>query len=275
MSKKKRQLKKFILVYSDTHIGSTVALWPDKFTSQSGHQVPQNALQEWLWECWLDMQERIAEMTKGHKLTTVCLGDVIEGQHHRTTEIMTPELDDQISATIEIYQGLKDKLKPTTSYFIRGTECHSKNIEGLLGNLFGSPKDDFTQQGAFDHLKLDVDGCVCSFAHHTSCTSRPYLEASAHSFTLGTEIMEAVRNGHTPPDVVCRAHRHRHGIWKDGNCMSVVTGAWQALTRHGRKVVPAAVPNPSVVLLEFVPGRKLPIDHELVYVPEESNIHKI
>ena len=271
MSKKNKS--KFILVFSDTHVGSDIAIWPKGFVSQSGHDLPQSKFQEWLNECWDHMLSWVHNMVGDDDLTAVFNGDIIEGTHHRTTEIMSAKPEDQFDAAVQIFESIAqiaDRL-----YMIEGTECHVGRMEAAVGARFGAVVNPVTQQAAFPRLVLDVDGCICSFAHHIGTTSRPYLEASQHSINHGVEVIEAARNGHAIPNVMCRAHRHRHGIWRDGNLMSIVTGAWQGITRFGSKVVPAAVPNPSVVLLEFVEGTLLPIPHELVFVPKQSPIHKI
>jgi hypothetical protein len=72
------------------------------------------------------------------------------------------------------------------------------------------------------------------------------------------------------PSVMVRAHRHRHGIWEDGNQMSVITGAWQGLTRYGYKVVPDAIPQPSAVIFDARNQEKgeLPITHRRIYTAE-------
>ena len=266
--------KKFVLLLSDTHIGSTVGLWPNEFMSQSGHPLPPSVFQDWLLECWEDMQLsvmlKVAELSGDSlpELTTVFNGDVIEGIHHRSIEIMSANMDDQFGAAFKLFdpiRELSDKM-----FMIKGTECHTRNAEITIGDSLGCEKNEETGHAAFDHLKIDVDGCVMDFAHHTSATTRPYLEASIHSIQMGVAIMEAHRNGTAVPHVVCRAHRHRHGIYRDGNTVSAITGPWQGLTRHGRKVVPAAVCNPSVILFEFKEGQLLPETHEIVYVPKES-----
>ena len=269
--------RKFLLLLSDTHIGSNVALWPEHFKSQTGHELPQSVFQKWLYECWGDMQEwaktTISDIcdTDEPELFTVFNGDVIEGIHHKTIEIMSPNKDDQYTAAVQLLEPIRelsDKM-----FMVKGTECHTQNAESTIGDILKCEVNPDTGHAAFDHLKLDVNGCIMDFAHHTSATTRPYLEASIHGIQMGVAVMEAHRNGQAVPHVVCRAHRHRHGIFKDGNSISAITGPWQGLTRHGRKVVPAAVCNPSVVLFEFKEGQLLPETHEMVYVPKETPVH--
>jgi hypothetical protein len=260
-----------ILVLSDTHIGSTVGLWPEGFVLQSGHDAPQSKFQQWLWECWLEMQQWAQNKVEpGDHLTLVFNGDIIEGVHHRTVEIMSPNPEDQIPAALDVFAPLVDNLRPDKFLLIKGTECHSKGAEIALGHRLGGLIDPSTKQAAWDYVKLRANGTVVSFAHHCTPSSRKHLQATQHSIMISDEAMRSLEAGHTPAKVVCRAHRHEHGIWNNGRTMSVVTGAWQALTRHGHKVVPGAIPAPSAIMLSFPDENKLPEPDYILFEPEPA-----
>lgn len=282
MAGKKREGKKWVLVFSDTHVGSWCGLWPEGFVSQSGHELPQSKFQKWLWHCWKDAWSWVEHTVGNDDLTVVFNGDSVEGIHHKTIEVMSANPDDQYIACEQVFRPVANRASKL--FVTKGTECHTKNHEVSLGHQLGAVPNPQTGQAAWDYLQIEVNGCVCSFAHHTSATSRPYLEASQHSIALGVDSMESARNGRDVPSVICRGHRHRHGIWMDGNNISIVTGAFQGLTRHGHKVVPAAIPNPSVVLLEFSgPDYKgssfvqesLPKVHPRVYRPAQDKPVKV
>jgi hypothetical protein len=267
---------KKILVLSDTHIGSTVALWPPELVSVSGHDLRASKFQLWLWACWQSMQKWVKkQVKKGDELTIVFNGDIIEGIHHRTIEIMSPAIDDQYAAAMEIFRDLINELKPKQTFMIKGTECHTGNAEATVGRLIDSVPDPGTKQHAWDYLKLDVDGCVTSFAHHCSCSTRKNLQATQHSIMIFDEAARALDAGRAPARVVCRAHRHEHGVWNTGSHLSCVTGPWQALTRHGQKVVPGAIPKPSAILLNYE-GDVLPeVKYKIFQPKKDENMVKI
>lgn len=266
---------KKILLLSDTHIGSTVGLWPPDYKSKSGHDLPQSKWQQWLWASWGMMQDWAEGLvSEDDELTLVFNGDVIEGQHHRTVEIMSANIEDQFDAAATVLKGLVLRLEPKQIFFTNGTECHTRGAEKSLGNRLGAVKDPETGQGAFDYLKLDVDGCVTSFAHHCSCSTRRHLQATQHSVMISDENQRAMDAGHTPARVVCRAHRHEHGIWNNGDRMSIVTGPWQGLTRHGHKAVTGAVCSPSAVMLCY-DGGKLPQSEFIKFAPKETSTKPI
>jgi hypothetical protein len=256
---------KAILLLSDLHIGSTVGLWPEGFIANEGFSIGQNKFQKWLWECWKDMLAWSTKELNGCDYEVVLNGDLVEGIHHRTIQVMSADVGDQSTAVIEVLGQMA--AKASRLHVIKGTECHTRNDEIRVGAALNATKDPATGQNAWDMLDLEVNGTLCNFAHHITATARPYLEASAHSIALGSITHSRARSGKPVPKVICRAHRHRHGIWSDGNQMSIITGPWQGLTRHGNKVVPDAIPQPSAVILDFrgLEAGELPIVKPRVY----------
>lgn len=259
---------KLILVISDLHVGSTVGLWPSNFHSNEGNPIGQNQFQKWLWKCWMDANQWVSKITKGEPYDIVVNGDIVDGIHHKTLQVMTPDLGDQISAVRHILSGI---MKDNTSlHIIKGTESHTLNQEIAVGRALGASKNKANGQHAWDNLDLEMNGKLYNFAHHISATARTYLEASAHSIMLGNLTHARARTKKRVPDVMIRAHRHRHGIWQDGNQISAITGAWQGLTRYGYKVVPDAIPQPSVIIFDARNQDKdeLPLIHSRVYTAE-------
>lgn len=259
---------KLVLLLSDLHIGSTVGLWPEGFVSNEGFPIGQNRFQKWLWQCWNDVLKWSGAIIGKDEFEIVVNGDLVEGIHHRTLQVMSADVGDQTAAVLDILSKLAGSA--SKMHVIKGTECHTRNDEIRIGKALNASKDPSTGQHAWDVLDLEVNGTLYNFAHHISATARTYLEASAHSIALGALTHSRARSGKRVPKVICRAHRHRHGIWTDGNQMSCITGAWQGLTRHGYKVVPDAIPQPSAIILDARTTERgdLPLVHQRVYTPE-------
>jgi hypothetical protein len=259
---------KLIVILSDLHIGSTVGLWPTGFVSNEGNPIGQNKFQEWLWECWCDAMQWSRKIIGKDAFDLVLNGDLVDGIHHKTLQVMTPDPGDQTSAVLQTLSGLG--LQWSKLHVIKGTEAHSRNDEIRIGQALGGTRNPQTGQHAWDNLDLDVHGCLYNFAHHISATARTYLEASAHSIMLGNLTHARARAGKPVPQVMVRAHRHRHGIWQDGNQISMITGAWQGLTRYGYKVVPDAIPQPSMIITDHRQAEKgdLPLIHSRVYTAD-------
>jgi hypothetical protein len=259
-----------VVVLSDIHAGSTVALLPPGFVTLEGTEIGQSPIQRWLWECWTKCNVWIDDILGGDAHALVFNGDLIEGNHHGTKQVISPDVNDHVDAGIDIIKGRVAAADRT--FFVKGTECHVGNSEIIFGKAllekgFRVEKDPSTGLPAFDRLTLDVCGVRCVFRHHIPSAVRPYLESSQFSIQMGSEIMEAVRNGEQTPRVLCCAHRHRFGQFSDGHSLTVISPPWQMLTRHGHKVVSQARTKPGAYILDWrgVPDGKLPKVHELLF----------
>lgn len=260
-----------IVVLSDLHIGSTVGLWPVNFKTQEGHNIGQNEFQRWLWKCWIDLTlVQLPKYIGNDPYAVVLNGDIIEGIHHRTLQVMTANTTDQTNAAKQVLEPLAKQA--SRLFMVKGTEVHTKDREISLGEALKAEQDKSTGQHAFDRLSIDVHGCRCVFRHHMTTTARPYLEATAMSTELGSERIAAARVGHIIPKVLGLAHRHLHGVFKDVGGIVCVTAGWQGLTRHGFKVVGHSLPSPSCIVLDWR-GKNhgdTPRDEEFIYQAKQS-----
>jgi len=89
-----------LAIISDTHVGSSTALAPLEFTvhnrSDDERQVTKaNKLQTWLYECWTDYWNYVFKLSKKKRLIVVHVGDLIDGVHNQSTQLM-PEVEDQM-----------------------------------------------------------------------------------------------------------------------------------------------------------------------------------
>ncbi len=249
MGKPKNQGIKKVLVISDTHIGSTKGLLNPGFKTLEGNEIKLNAMQEWLWMCWIRANEFVADVTNGEPYALVINGDVIEGVHHQTKEIWSPLIQDQVEASLQILAPLSEAAAKT--FVIRGTECHVGNTEEVVGKVLNAEKDHQTGNNSFDRLTLDLNGIRHVFRHHIGTSVRRGLAGTQLSANLVEEQVEAVNNGEPIPRVVCCAHRHKFGTYTDGNGLCVVSPPWQGLTRFGHKVVSQARSQPGLYILDY------------------------
>lgn len=257
---------KVLVIVSDLHCGSTVGLMGPTFENFEANRVEQNDFQKWLWECWVDLWDEWMPTVAKRYLFCVN-GDLVDGVHHRTKEIVSQEPADHVELAC---QALELPMRGAERLFItEGTESHTHNMEHAIGARLDAVKNESGRR-SFKSLHLEVNGCPGVIRHHITTTSRPYLEGSAMSIHMGVERLEASRVGHKVPLWFARAHRHKHGMFNDGNGLMVITGPWQGLTRYARKVVPGALPQPSCVVLDWR-GKaegELPMVHERVYKPK-------
>jgi hypothetical protein len=238
-----------IVVLSDLHVGSTKGLLPDGYVNVEGAEVNQNAIQQWLWSCWLDAREQIGQIIGGRKFALVINGDAIEGVHHGTKEIWSTEIGDHALAAVQLLAPLANDADRV--FMVRGTESHVNNHEASIGAKLGGDINPELGIAAFDRLTLDVHGVRCVFRHHIGTTMRRGLAGSQLSLSLAEEQLEAAANGEKVPQVIVCSHRHKPGVYSDNNGMCIVTPAWQVLTRFGHKVVSAARCTPGFQILDW------------------------
>lgn len=260
-----------VVALGDIHAGSTVALMPPGFRTLEGQEQKPNAIQSWLWECFRDaMDVWLPDVLNGDPFALVLTGDLTEGIHHRTKQVWSADTADHVNAAIEIVEPLSGQAVAT--YVVKGTECHSGTSETSIGKVLKAEPDPETRNAAWDRLSLTVAGTRCVFQHHISATVRSYLEASGMGIALGNEQLEAAKSGEAIPKVLVSAHRHRYGEFRDATGLSVVTPPWQALNRHGFKVVPSARTRPGLVVLDWRNRKdgELPETHARTYRAPEA-----
>lgn len=252
-----------IVTLSDTHCGSTLGLLKPGFTTLEGNEIGLNPLQAWLWECWTAAMERLPRKFD----VLVINGDVIDGNHHGTKEIISPEERDHASLACEVLKPLAKRAKRV--FVTLGTEVHTCNQEHSIAKALGAQKIE-PRGYAHANLLLEINGHLASWQHHCSVTSRPWLESGEYSRAIVNEQYEAVRAGLRPPTIMYRAHRHRPGVYQDLYASMVVTGGWQGCTRHTRKAVPGAIPAPCLCVTHIEAG--MPPVHKLIgFTPPERD----
>ena len=249
-TKRSRQKRlELLAIVSDLHSGSTVALMPPTFKLAQGQTVQANALQLWFYECWRDAHAWLAAQTQGAPFGLIANGDLIEGDHHRTDEIVSRRIGDHLEMAVELLTPLAKAAAKT--WIVRGTDCHVGDIEVAVGHRLGAERNPETNRPVFDRLTMDICGVRLVAKHHISTTSRPWLEPNALGAELASEQLNAVRNREEMPRIVCAGHRHVAGHVETTDGLCLVTSAWQGLTTHGHKVVSASRCKPSVYLLDW------------------------
>lgn len=270
--KKQREGGPVIVVLSDLHVGSTKGLMPESYTTVEGVEVRQNALQQYLWQCWIRAMNWHKNVVGDDPYILVLNGDLIEGLHHGTKEIWSAAAEDQIAAAYDILEPLASKAQQT--FVVRGTECHTHNMEAGLGAMLGAVQNKAMKQAAFDRLTLQAHGTICVFRHHINTSMRRATSGSALSSNLAEEQLEAALNGERIPQVLVCSHRHKPGIYRDEKGLVMVTPAWQFLTRHGHKVVGGARCKPGVQILDWrgLGHGAIPHVHEQYYAAQQPEI---
>lgn len=240
-----------IAVVSDVHAGSTVAVCPSEVPLDDGNTYRADSkVAAWLRSCWREFWDRV-DQTRADKLYVVVNGDLVEGDHHGTSQIISRHGGAQKAAARLLLEEPLG-LNPDALFFIRGTESHvgksgsseESIARALLEQGYPVQGDPATGTSSWWHLLLRIHDRLLSFAHHGRMGRRPWTRKSNVTYLAEQIFSEYVRRGDEPPALAVRSHYHRymdtgppHPV--ERNVTRVVqTPAWQLHTSHGWKVVP-------------------------------------
>jgi hypothetical protein len=224
-----------VVVVSDLHINSTVALCTPSINLDDGGTYKASKAQRWLWNCWLDMWE--------HKIPLLSVGDkilIINGDmadidiHKRSHQIISRN-----NATIQ--SMVLDTIEPAIDwanriYIIRGTAAHNGKSawleEAIAQDLDNTVQD--SNSASWWHLRSTCDGVKFDIAHHASMGNLPHTSANAaNKVAFLAQYRYKVDMGQPAPDIAIRSHNHRYAD-SGGNykTFAILTGAWTIATEH-------------------------------------------
>jgi hypothetical protein len=240
---------KTIVLMSDLHCGSWSGLCPPGCYRGDGVEFALNKLQEWLWHCWQESLKRFLSFVGDDPWALVINGDVVEGIHHRTTEVVT--VDPREHLLLCTHAVSPWATRATKMYIVRGTESHVATMENSLGEHFQAEPDPATKAHCWEHLYLEVNGCLCHFQHHVPAAMREHTKSSQFGIQMDNERARCAKRGHGVPRVMCRAHRHQFGLYGDGYGYFIITPSWQGVTKYGRKVSHEHISEVGLVVLDW------------------------
>jgi hypothetical protein len=225
------------IVISDLHCGCQLGLCPPEVKFDSGGGYTQTALQQKLWNWWMEFWEDwVPAVTKGEPYVIIVNGDAIDGVHHRSVTQISHNINDQIKIAY-------DTLKPRIDYHmckgylhVRGTEAHvgsSGQYEEMLAQRLGAIPDSVGNYARWE-IWLQMSKALVHVTHHIGSTSSAAYESTAPYKELVEAYNEAGRWNDKPPDCVVRSHRHRQMEIRipteNGYGITCVTPAWQLKT---------------------------------------------
>lgn len=260
------------MAFSDPHAGASNGLLPPNFTSFEGQEIKQNPYQKWTWKRWNDFWKHVYKIVGKEEFAAVANGDLIDGNHHNTREIISPNVDDHVEACMELIT--EHLLKASQVYVTEGTNVHTQNSEhGIARGLKArgvaiiQPTE---RKFAWPTLDVRIQGVLVNIDHHVSAATSSVSEAAAFSRTIADVTTKRQRAGWRVPKMFIRSHRHVYGCWSNGYQKMICLPSWQGLGRFVHRVAPGSVPHCGGVVLEWKKYGELPIVHEIIYTPEQS-----
>lgn len=235
-----------LAVVSDVHAGGTTAVCPDKIVLDDGGEYHASKAQRWLMQCWKDYWRQIAEKRDelGAELYAVFNGDAVEGDHHRTTQIMSANPNAQAAAW-NAAMSVPLALKPDHIVVIRGTAAHVGNsasaeeriADGMRRDKRPVVTEPDSGAASWWHWRPEIQGVRLDFTHHGKMGRLARTRGSSMVLYAWDITDEHVKDGHPVPHLAFRGHNHKRGDSGTAAPVRVVaTGAWQLGTEHVKKV---------------------------------------
>jgi len=238
---------------ADPHVASTKGLvWPGWNLEEGGTtslDLPQSIRYRHFIECC----ENVRDARKRKRLILASNGDLVDGVHHETTELVTRNKDEQARMAAKFLEVAMDIMKFDAGkgdllFVVSGTDAHVGNIEDAIArDLDAVPfrKGENDKDGKYAHpeLRLDIHSKRVWLAHHA-------LKVGGREWTAENSTLADLRNiyfreleaNRQPPDLVLGAHYHRPReavFMRNGKVMQgYILPPFQNRTRYAQRVAP-------------------------------------
>lgn len=251
-----------IAVVSDVHAGSTVAVCPPKIEMDDGGEYVASKAQRWLWQCWLEFWATVEERAQGASLYTVFNGDLTEGFHHGTTQILTGNPTAQ-ARVVDACMAPVLELRAEQMFFVRGTAAHvgksaayeERIALGLWKDKRPVQRDPDTGSASWWHLAMEVQGIRLSFAHHGRMGQRPWTKHNIPALLAHQIFMERATRERPHYHLAVRSHFHTYVDTHEVSPTRLIqTPAWQLHTEYAWKAVPENLADIGGVIITIERG---------------------
>lgn len=263
-----------VAVVGDTHCGGTTGLCPPIYELNGQGHRQANKIQKWLWRCWVDYWRRVSDMVNkyGAKLIVVVNGDVVEGVHHGTTQVVSLRHDDMLDIAVSC---LDPYTRNAEHLFVtKGTEAHvgaGGMWDDIVAKDLGAEPSEHSPSWYW--LPLDVDGVRFTFSHHGRAGTRGWTKGTGARTIAADLSMQHARTGRSVPDVAVFGHVHRFEDSGNNYPVWVQThGCWQMSTAYGHKISPGIPPDIGGLCFIVDNGCVINRDPIIRYIPEEDRV---
>ena len=258
-----------VVTENDLHAGSTVAPCGEDVRLDDGGYYKPSKLNLWLWAkreaTWAQLRA-LRERHNAHGVI-VCNGDLFDGNHHGTTQILSgnPEAQHYVASRMA---DVWERFHPDRVYIVRGTDAHvgeaASAEEGFakgLASRMPIVRDPETHLWSYWALNVRFHGRLLNWAHHANVSGLPWT-APAGIARLAFRIWSehSLRNWPVP-DLAFRAHSHSTvpgGKLLDSYdaypTRAILVPSWQAKTGYAHKRVTEAVTTFGVVATLIQPN---------------------
>ena len=243
-------MKHIVVCVGDTHCGCTVGLCPPAGLEldDEGLYLPSKA-QNWLWNNWEEAWGKVKSVKRKNrkaKLHLILNGDLIDGDHHRTTQIATGLTGVHMRCAMESLR-VPLALKPNTIHVLRGTPSHvgraggseegiARALKAASWPVVGDP--DTGMKSSYSRV-IQVGNTRFDIKHHGRMGRRAHTKGPYMRWFAQDIFFNHMMDGDDPPDVAIRSHFHQFadsGRIHKIKTRAVALPAWQLATEYVHRV---------------------------------------
>ena len=272
-----------LAVVSDLHCGSTVGLChPDEVALDDGGTYTPSKVQRWLWDNWVAFWKQVRAIRGNGGLGIICNGDLIDGDHHGTPQIITRDPNVQLYVLKKAFAPVL-AMKPDLAVVVRGTEAHvgkGASMEESFARWLAKegvqvPKDGDSGMYSHWHFRGTVFGHLIDAAHHGRMGQRPWTKSGVVGNLAAQVVMEYANRGETPPRLALRSHYHTFYDTHDAFITRLIqTPGFQVHTAFAYKVVPEVLSDIGGLIVHFEDGQP-PVVDAVLFRPSRPSTVKI
>jgi hypothetical protein len=253
-----------IAVVSDLHCGSTVGLHPDTPTplDDGGSYNPSKA-QLWLHDVWVNYWKSARAAAEGGEFHIITAGDLVDGDHHNTTQIVSRHGDAQMNILQTCFAPILAEGKIDSFTVVRGTEVHvgkSGSAENTFARWVAGQGVNVTREAGTGnhshwHFRGQYGGKMIDVAHHGRIGSRPWTKNNATLGLAAQIVMEYANQGQLAPELAIRGHYHQWVDTGDAFRTRVIQmPAFQLATAYVHRVAPGALADIGGAVIQIENG---------------------
>lgn len=213
-----------VAISADKHCGSSLGLiMPGAFQLHDGGTYSPSPAQKILWQQYSECLDFIKEQRKKSRLIWIENGDVCEGIHHGTTQIVSGRVDEHEEISCNILDYTFKELKfggDDLAYMIAGTEEHGGNgsqSENRVAEDLGvftprfSETADKPSRWTWDRLLLKVNGVLLDVAHHGGAVGRrAWTTENGMTNLIKSFYFQSLEDKTELPRYWVRSHKHQY-----------------------------------------------------------------
>lgn len=277
-----------VVTENDLHAGSTVAaVPPEGVRLDDGGYYKPSKLNAWLWDKREATWASVRALAKGCRVVVVENGDMFDGNHHGTSQILSGNPEAQHYVATRMMDAV-EAVQPERVYVIRGTDAHvgeaASAEEGFAKGLttrLPVVRDPETHLWSYWLLNAAFHGVRCNWAHHANVGGMPWTAPASISRLAARIWAESSLRGWPPPHLAFRAHSHATipggrllDSYSNYPTRAILVPSWQAKTGYAHKRVTEAVTTFGLVATLIQPDGSYTV-HPFLVQPDPPKIQEV